>query len=223
MKKIGLLCLALVLALGALGVGYAAWIDTITIEGTVNTGSVDINVEYYSGTDIYKDLDPAANGAMVTVRWVKDAAGATVWSNGNPPKDGLLVAWAKAEPGLADDTVVVTYNNTFPTSSLVADIIVHYVGSVPAMVTANITSADQWLIDLWNDGDAGAKGALVDMENGFEFIAPIEELPIQMHYCDYAKIWLWMDLPQDDALMNLSGNFTAHITAIQWNEVGELL
>lgn len=220
MRKIGLLCLALVLALGALGVGYASWIDTITIQGTVNTGSVDINVEYYSGTDIYKDLD---NEAMVTVRWVKNAAGTVVWSSGNPPKDGLLVAWAAAAPGPADDTVVVTYNNTFPTSELKADIIVHYVGSVPAMVTANITSADQWLIDLWNAGKAGAYGALVDMENGFEFIAPIVELPIQMHYCDYAKVWLWLNLPQDDKLMDLSGNFTATITAIQWNEADELI
>jgi hypothetical protein len=32
------LCLALVLAMGSLGIGYAAWTDTIYIEGTVTTG-----------------------------------------------------------------------------------------------------------------------------------------------------------------------------------------
>jgi hypothetical protein len=42
MKKIGLLCLALVLALGALGVGYASWVDTIFITGTVETGTVSL-------------------------------------------------------------------------------------------------------------------------------------------------------------------------------------
>ena len=41
MKKIGLLCLALVLALGALGVGYGLWDKTVYIEGTVYTGEVD--------------------------------------------------------------------------------------------------------------------------------------------------------------------------------------
>ena len=41
MKKIGLLCLALVLALGALGVGYGLWDKTVYIAGTVNTGEVD--------------------------------------------------------------------------------------------------------------------------------------------------------------------------------------
>ena len=217
MKKIGLLCLALVLALGALGVGYAAWIDTIHIEGTVNTGSVDINVEYYSGTDIYKDLDTEE---MVTVYWVKDAAGSIIWSSGQPPTNGFLVAWAAAAPGQGDDTVVISYNNTFPCETLVADFIVHYEGTVPAMVTAEINTDDQWLEDLWNSGDAGVFGALVDMDAGFEFIAPIVELPIQMHYCDYAKVWLWFHLPQDDTLMNQSGSFNATITAIQWNKYG---
>ncbi|MBA7607285.1 hypothetical protein ES703_14444 [subsurface metagenome] len=42
MKKIALLCLALILALGGLGVGYAAWTDTVTIDGTVATGEVCI-------------------------------------------------------------------------------------------------------------------------------------------------------------------------------------
>lgn len=41
MKKIGLLSLALVLALGGLGIGYAAWTDTLTITGSVSTGSVE--------------------------------------------------------------------------------------------------------------------------------------------------------------------------------------
>jgi len=45
MKKFGLLCLALVLALGALGVGYASWTDTIFISGTVNTGEACLSIE----------------------------------------------------------------------------------------------------------------------------------------------------------------------------------
>ena len=38
MKKIGLLCLALVLALGTMGVGYALWYDDLYIQGQVDTG-----------------------------------------------------------------------------------------------------------------------------------------------------------------------------------------
>ena len=40
MKKIGLLCLALVLALGSLGVGYALWSDVLYIQGSVDTGNL---------------------------------------------------------------------------------------------------------------------------------------------------------------------------------------
>ena len=40
MKKIGILCLALVLALGSLGIGFAHWSDQLYVEGTVNTGEV---------------------------------------------------------------------------------------------------------------------------------------------------------------------------------------
>jgi hypothetical protein len=38
MKKIGLLLLALVVALGSLGVGYALWTQSLTVYGTANTG-----------------------------------------------------------------------------------------------------------------------------------------------------------------------------------------
>jgi hypothetical protein len=44
MKKIGLLCLALVLALGTLGIGYATWSANVTIEQTIETGSLTVGV-----------------------------------------------------------------------------------------------------------------------------------------------------------------------------------
>ena len=222
MKKLGLISLALVLALGALGVGYAAWTDTITIEGTVNTGSVDINVEYFSGTDVYKDLD---TDEMVWVFWVKDREGGVVNQEGKAPDNGLLVAWAAAAPGQEDDTVIVTFNNAFPCGGrnpLFADFIVHYEGSVPAKVFAEIESDDEWLVELWDTGYAGAMGSIIEPSaDGFDFVETIEELPIQMHYCDYAWVGLWLDIPQEDRFMGLSGSFTAKITAIQWNKYEE--
>jgi predicted ribosomally synthesized peptide with SipW-like signal peptide len=44
MKKIGLLCLALVLALGTIGIGYATWSDNVTVEQTVKTGDFKVGV-----------------------------------------------------------------------------------------------------------------------------------------------------------------------------------
>ena len=43
MKKIGLLALAIVLALGTMGIGYALWFDDLTIDGSVETGTFDVD------------------------------------------------------------------------------------------------------------------------------------------------------------------------------------
>lgn len=54
MKKIGLICLAVVLALGTLGVGFAMWSETLTIDATVNTTEVDW--EFVPGSFANKDI-----------------------------------------------------------------------------------------------------------------------------------------------------------------------
>lgn len=70
MKKIGLICLAIVLALGGLGVGFALWSETLVIDATVEAGEVDvIFVSYDPGppfeiatTNDPRDNDPAEFG-----------------------------------------------------------------------------------------------------------------------------------------------------------------
>lgn len=44
MRKVGFFLLTLVLVLGTMGVAYAKWSDTVTINGTVNTGYVQIGI-----------------------------------------------------------------------------------------------------------------------------------------------------------------------------------
>lgn len=62
MRKIGLLALALVLALGTLGVGYAMWDKTIYIDTTVNTG--EVNAEFVNAfTDDDGVVDDASKDA----------------------------------------------------------------------------------------------------------------------------------------------------------------
>ncbi len=65
MKKIGILAMVAVLALGALGVGYAAWSADLNIAGTVTTGTF---TAVFGGTDVTSPVyaDAPANVAQYT-------------------------------------------------------------------------------------------------------------------------------------------------------------
>ncbi len=56
--SLGLLALFLVLSLAAMGVGYALWSETLTINGTVNTGEVDVIFSPVSTDDPPGAKDP---------------------------------------------------------------------------------------------------------------------------------------------------------------------
>jgi len=236
MKKIGLLALALVLALGALGVGYAAWTDQITVEGTVNTGSVDINAVYFSGTTVYKDL---TTDEMINYFWVKDAGGNVMWSSPTVEPSGdnyFKVAYAASAPA-GDDMVSMTFDKLFPSEAITADVIIHCDGTVPVIVTADVESDDPILNWLWDHGYVHWSAAWVCVNPSpwdYSYCAEICG-PIQMHYCDYAKLWLTIDLPQAGELCGLTWpngepitqedfmglenlSFTGYFNAIQWNE-----
>jgi hypothetical protein len=131
----------------------------------------------------------------------------------------------------------MTYDNLFPSEAITADVIIHCDGSVPAIVTADIASEDPVLNWLWDNGYVSWSAAWVDVDTDpwyFEYCAPIVG-PIQMHYCDYAKLWFTIDLPQADELEGMQWpdgspvtqedfmnqedlQFTGHFNAIQWNE-----
>ena len=70
MRRIGLLCLALVISLGALGVGWAHWTDTIIVEGQVNTGYVCLGFEDWAKINICPASPFAADPDMNWCGWV---------------------------------------------------------------------------------------------------------------------------------------------------------
>jgi hypothetical protein len=155
--------------------------------------------------------------------------------------DYLEVASAYAAPSAAaDDAVTVTVNGAFPYEFLSADCIIHCTGSVPVIVTYEFDEAncDPMLIWLWNEGYASFQACEFDIITttpwDVSFGPAIGEW-IQMHYCDYAKFWLFLDLPQNEDLegltypgtdrqltqadfMGKTWTFTAYFNAIQWNE-----
>jgi len=63
MRKLWFLCLALVLAMGSLGVGYAMWSDTLTITGNVNTGELVVEFSSQYDNDDGQQNDPMEAGS----------------------------------------------------------------------------------------------------------------------------------------------------------------
>ncbi|MFO7995916.1 MAG: SipW-dependent-type signal peptide-containing protein [Dehalococcoidia bacterium] len=218
MKKLGLLSLALVLALGALGIGYAAWTDQVTIEGTVTTGTLSLQAIAYSGTQVFKMED----GGALKVEWQNREGVPPAW-----PDDAIqLVADSGARPGVDDERdVVVWFNNLFPCFEYKANVKLHCAGSVPIHVKAELLPLDeeteQLMADiiqhggyvkvegwLWNSLDEDEEDAVLVDPCNF----------IQMHNCDILKLVLIIYIPQHDDLMSRSGSFEVDINAIQYNK-----
>ena len=101
--RAGILCLALVLGLGAMGVGYAHWTDTLTIGGTVSTGewgTCETAYAWGGGFANRFDSYTGENGKPIFKNWG--------WTNG-PLSDGnyqfeIYAGAGGGEPG--DGTLV---------------------------------------------------------------------------------------------------------------------
>ena len=206
MKKIGLLSLALVLALGTFGVAYAMWWDEVTIDGTVCTCNVEISIEGLSETYVYKNIT-SREMVMSSIPLV----GA----------DLMYVASATSQDVSTDTEkkVQMTFDNIFPTCEpIAADVLLHYTGSVPAHVVVLEDDVDPsiapFLVQSWWMLNATGQMVEIDSPDG-----------VQLHYCDLVWLWVYLDpeLLQDagkDA-QGICGNFTKTVIVHQWNEPWE--
>ena len=101
MKKFGLVLLAVVLALGVLGVGYAMWYEDLFIEGTVYTGDLDIG--YYCGWGVCYDSEP-------------------------PEKD---VSWIERQLSADGKSIEFTIHNAYPCVDYYGEFCLNVQGTVP--------------------------------------------------------------------------------------------
>jgi hypothetical protein len=238
LKKLGLLSLAIVLALGTLGVAYSAWTSSIYVQGTVNTGTLDIDPMASSSTFVYK-VPNAGGGYDIVVHYCPGD------EDQDPPKDGdgvpyTAIAWAITDfsnHGGDQDLATMDFYQLFPNVDFRADLTLQYFGSIPAKVlVATINDPDYpapldlgKLLDLWQNGDStylkhtygiwiDARLSTDDGENWSE--NPIDPLGVQLHDGDLLEITLHALLPPDSTYADLDLDFTGIVTVIQWNEYG---
>lgn len=219
MKKIGLLCLAVVLALGAMGAALALWSETLLMTGTVDTGTVDITYTVIGNDPLGTD-DPT-------------------WPPADPPKDVAVCTVSDDGAGIVSVLLEKAYPGYGPTLS----IDVTNVGSIPVHLYVYL----HFKQDTWVSTDYGVNWTpyvacqVIRMETPMDYHFDFDAVPIagagqprtaddtdlsvhlwdidctQVHGGDTASGSLGM-LVKQDAKENATYAFNLIIVAQQWNE-----
>jgi predicted ribosomally synthesized peptide with SipW-like signal peptide len=164
MRKLILIALALVLAMGALGVGYASWTDKVTVGGPVTTGSVCAKWTTVTSQDGPTGPPPwvvgVGNGDPNL-----DVTAITDNPNGWPTytvlyKTDKNVA-STVITGMFTNTVTITVNNAYPLYMNDMEVEFTNCGTIPVTLESivitplNFTLADQPWADATHPSNGG--------------------------------------------------------------------
>jgi len=214
MKKVGLLILVLVIALGALGVGYAKWFDTVQITGTVVTGNIDLGIKNTNSNDPGTTIDQQCQGYVATDP--KNVGSTLSENNGNENSCGYY------------ESITETISNVYPGYKAVFTNEIANCGTVPVKIESWVpvtSSGDEdltpWMSMSWAITDehnitingSGNYPAFLNSLLGYQ-LGQNQKITIVVTTC----------FNEDDGNCHLlpMGNTvsaTFKITASQWNEV----
>jgi len=214
--KLSVLALALVLALGGLGIGYASWTDTVVVEETVTTGNVC--VEFVTPVYVTDQFAPPPIYPTQTPDWTCDP-GITNVRDVSPPKN---VAWGEAVYLDTDgdsyyDTVQVTLHDVYPCYYNNVSFHVHNCGTIPVIMDSVTLVYDTTTQVIDHDGvysmDLSGNGV-----DDFE-IRWGDHLGAQFEPSDEAEISFGMHMLQDEdpTIQDNSFTFYIYLHFVQWN------
>lgn len=232
MKKITLVVLVVVLALGILGVGYAKWSDTVTINGTVNTGTVKIGITDANTTDPVGTLDPIVvpylenfpcpNWPFATTE-KKDVA-STVSVNNAP----MICRYGGSITRQGFESITETITNAYPFYAPTTNLVMHSCGTIPVKVEdfalTVISDPNNILGNMYFTwGYALGKELPTPSQGPWVFGCGIDNLEeallgIQLHEGDFIWVKLQM-IFLETTPQGSNASFTIAITASQYNEV----
>jgi len=224
-KKLGILALALVLAVGAMGLGYAAWTDTLYIEGTVSTGEVCIEI-----LCPFSMADPGTPSPPYTVE--QGASAASLDWNAvvegpafyvDPEQTDKNVGWTTTicvEVPRPRKAVELTFHNVYPSYFNHIAFGIHNCGTIPVKLDHVVfTDAAGNVQTLYNDGylvfDLSGNGV-----DDFEIYWG-DNFGDQIEPCSSWSIDFWMHFMQDEAIdftQPQTFTLTIEVVAVQWNE-----
>ena len=128
MKKIGILALALIIAVGTLGVGFAHWGGYLYVNGTAETGTfgAEMSLDLVEDSET-RDADPQDIGKCSAQLIDLD-------------QDGVM------------DKVEITVTDAYPCYSCYVEVDIHNTGSIPithgqwSLIGGNIGTQFEWVI-----------------------------------------------------------------------------
>lgn len=232
MKKIGILCLALVLALGSLGIGYAHWSETLEIAGTVSTGDIDPKFSEAESNDGGTELDPGERGY-----WNVNAT--NTWEGSRYTQNvGQTVEDIPSNPA-GHKLLTITANNTYP--SYYANVMFKIVneGTVPVALIGlklvKISGPGGWVpVDVvlktskiyYVDWDARTVSRTRNLNgpNTDDYSLHISELeyPTKIHpWSSQNPSYIWGDIDfhvENGAQQDATYDFTVELYFVNWNE-----
>jgi hypothetical protein len=216
--SISTLFLVAVVSLAVVGTSYAAWTSEIFIRGTVNTGSLQVDITEYSGTTVWKVYGTGAPADEVYIQhWSTNGTADPMPQTVYPNATCVEVAWAGANASSsADYDIDMYWQNVFPLgTALHADFVLQYQGTVPAKINAIVGEYDvnsSWVDDYLSYEVYARTGPSAN----WTLLA--DPLGYQMHQGYELHVLMWLDLPQLPELMNRTASGHVAVQFIQWNE-----
>jgi predicted ribosomally synthesized peptide with SipW-like signal peptide len=218
MKKIGLLMLALVIALGALGIGYAKWSDTVVVNGSINTGTVCFSFEPGTFDEVggCPDKNWTTWEELTSSHIVSCPPGYSFFGIHNVDK---CVADVSITPNydanhINIESLTVTINNAYPFFLTDISFYLCNCGTIPIKINAPTIVQNPSLLIQYGDNI----GVQIHPRECVEVSMKIGVTEHVGHYVN--DVW-----ETNDPSMPLTGqgvplSFTVSVSAVQYNEYG---
>mgnify|MGYP000032265316 FL=1 len=230
-KKLAAISLLIAIALSMFGFVYSAWTDYVTIDGTVNMGSLTLAFDYKEPPECHEYYLDHETGQLIPGEYEgKDVGSCEAWY------EELIEDEHTGKRGYK--TLIIFVENAYPQYYVHTTFVLHNIGTVPIdiakyEITGEKMDKDGNLIYnlLWYDPDEDYIGSLYEDVNGNGIVddGDIEvinleitnSLPYQIDPCNKNKAEIDMDFKQDAEECH---TYLIHVTVVgvQWNKVGEV-
>ena len=217
-KKIGLLALALVLALALTGAAFAKWSDTVRMEGKIETGNVKVGIANTWVNDPGTNWDPLYDAATKTTYWADKHVGSI---------ESYTYDW-KCTHGTEEyyQKIRTVVKNAYPGYAPAEEFTIANCGSIPVKVDLLLCDGNSWgpVCDDLNivrfrvihgatvleatEASGGCTGAALSAA----------VLGVQLDHCDTMEVLVQLAVNQEAEQLSYC-EWWAILGFSQWNEV----